>query len=156
MPDLGNATILALTVLIMITASGVGYRWFTSLLALVVGASSILVVIWIIGVDRVAKIPVFGYVAKRFSAFFNPFNDLSGAGHQLANSYYAMSNGGWFGLGLGNSIEKQGYLPEAHTDFVFAIVIEELGFVGASLILALFILLNSSDHFSRYSSKESF
>ena len=91
--------------------------------------------------DRVAKIPVFGYVAKRFSAFFNPFNDLSGAGHQLANSYYAMSNGGWFGLGLGNSIEKQGYLPEAHTDFVFAIVIEELGFVGASLILALLFFL---------------
>ena len=142
MPDLGNATILALTVLIMITASGVGYRWFTSLLALVVGASTIVLgSIWIIGVDRVAKIPVFGYVAKRFSAFFNPFNDLSGAGHQLANSYYAMSNGGWFGLGLGNSIEKQGYLPEAHTDFVFAIVIEELGFVGASLILALLFFL---------------
>ena len=142
MPDLGNATILALTVLIMITASGVGYRWFTSLLGLVVGVSTIVLgSIWIIGVDRVAKIPVFGYVAKRFSAFFNPFNDLSGAGHQLANSYYAMSNGGWFGLGLGNSIEKQGYLPEAHTDFVFAIVIEELGFVGASLILALLFFL---------------
>lgn len=142
MPDLGNATILALTVLIMITSSGVGYRWFTSLLGLVVGASTIVLgSIWIIGVDRVAKIPVFGYVAKRFSAFFNPFNDLSGAGHQLANSYYAMSNGGWFGLGLGNSIEKQGYLPEAHTDFVFAIVIEELGFVGASLILALLFFL---------------
>ena len=142
MPDLGNATILALTVMIMITASGVGYRWFTSLLGLVVGASTIVLgSIWIIGVDRVAKIPVFGYVAKRFSAFFNPFNDLSGAGHQLANSYYAMSNGGWFGLGLGNSIEKQGYLPEAHTDFVFAIVIEELGFVGASLILALLFFL---------------
>lgn len=142
MPDLGNATILALTVLIMITASGVGYRWFTSLLGLVVGVSSIVLgSIWIIGVDRVAKIPVFGYVAKRFSAFFNPFNDLSGAGHQLANSYYAMSNGGWFGLGLGNSIEKQGYLPEAHTDFVFAIVIEELGYVGASLILALLFFL---------------
>lgn len=142
MPDLGNATILALTVLIMITVSGVGYRWFTSLLGLVVGASTLVLgSIWIIGVDRVAKIPVFGYVAKRFSAFFNPFNDLSGAGHQLANSYYAMSNGGWFGLGLGNSIEKQGYLPEAHTDFVFAIVIEELGFVGASLILALLFFL---------------
>ena len=142
MPDLGNATILALTVLIMITASGVGYRWFTSLLGLVVSRSAIILgSIWIIGVDRVAKIPVFGYVAKRFSAFFNPFNDLTGAGHQLANSYYAMSNGGWFGLGLGNSIEKQGYLPEAHTDFVFAIVIEELGFVGASLILALLFFL---------------
>ena len=142
MPDLGNATILALTVFIMITASGVGYRWFTSLLGLVVSGSAIILgSIWIIGVDRVAKIPVFGYVAKRFSAFFNPFNDLTGAGHQLANSYYAMSNGGWFGLGLGNSIEKQGYLPEAHTDFVFAIVIEELGFVGASLILALLFFL---------------
>ena len=142
MPDLGNATILALTVLVMVTVSGVGYRWFTSLLGLVVGTSTLVLgSIWIIGVDRVAKIPVFGYVAKRFSAFFNPFNDLSGAGHQLANSYYAMSNGGWFGLGLGNSIEKQGYLPEAHTDFVFAIVIEELGFVGASLILALLFFL---------------
>ena len=142
MPDLGNATILALTVLVMITVSGVGYRWFTSLLGIVIGAATLVLgSIWIIGVDRVAKIPVFGYVAKRFSAFFNPFNDLSGAGHQLANSYYAMSNGGWFGLGLGNSIEKQGYLPEAHTDFVFAIVIEELGFVGASLILALLFFL---------------
>ena len=134
MPDLGNATILALTVLVMVTVSGVGYRWFTSLLGIVIGAATLVLgSIWIIGVDRVAKIPVFGYVAKRFSAFFNPFNDLSGAGHQLANSYYAMSNG--------NSIEKQGYLPEAHTDFVFAIVIEELGFVGASLILALLFFL---------------
>ena len=142
MPDLGNATILALTVLVMVTVSGVGYRWFTSLLGIVIGAATLVLgSIWIIGVDRVAKIPVFGYVAKRFSAFFNPFNDLLGAGHQLANSYYAMSNGGWFGLGLGNSIEKQGYLPEAHTDFVFAIVIEELGFVGASLILALLFFL---------------
>lgn len=142
MPDLGNATILALTVLMMITVSGIGYRWFTSLLGLVVSGSTIVLgTIWIVGVDRVAKIPLFGYVAKRFSAFFNPFKDLSGAGHQLANSYYAMSNGGWFGLGLGNSIEKQGYLPEAHTDFVFSIVIEELGFVGASLILALLFFL---------------
>lgn len=142
MPDLGNATILALTVLMMITVSGIGYRWFTSLLVLVVSGSTIVLgTIWIVGVDRVAKVPLFGYVAKRFSAFFNPFKDLSGAGHQLANSYYAMSNGGWFGLGLGNSIEKQGYLPEAHTDFVFSIVIEELGFVGASLILALLFFL---------------
>lgn len=142
MPDLGNATILALTTIILITASGIGYRWFTSILGLLVGGSTfILYSIKLIGVERVSKIPVFGYVAKRFSAFFNPFADLSDAGHQLANSYYAMSNGGWFGLGLGNSIEKQGYLPEAHTDFVFSIVIEELGFVGASLILAMLFFL---------------
>ena len=142
MPDLGNATILALTTIILITASGIGYRWFTSILGLLVGGSTlILYSIKLIGVERVSKIPVFGYVAKRFSAFFNPFADLSDSGHQLANSYYAMSNGGWFGLGLGNSIEKQGYLPEAHTDFVFSIVIEELGFVGASLILAMLFFL---------------
>lgn len=142
MPDLGNATILALTTLIMISASGIAYRWFSSLLAMLVGGSTVLLYsIQLIGVERFSKIPVFGYVAKRFSAFYNPFNDLSDSGHQLANSYYAMSNGGWFGLGLGNSIEKQGYLPEAHTDFVFSIVIEELGFVGASLILALLFFL---------------
>ena len=76
-----------------------------------------------------------------FSAFFNPFTDVSGAGHQLDNSYYAIVNGGLFGLGLGNSIEKRGYLPEAQTDFVFSIVIEELGFIGASLILALLFFL---------------
>ena len=142
MPDLGNATILLLTVLIVISTSGIAYRWFSTMLGAVVGGSAaILASIWLIGVKRVEQIPIFGYVAKRFSAFFNPFDDLSGSGHQLANSYYAMSNGGWFGLGLGNSIEKRGYLPEAHTDFVFSIVIEEVGFFGATLILALLFFL---------------
>ncbi|KXT66852.1 Cell division protein FtsW [Streptococcus sp. DD04] len=142
MPDLGNATILFLTVIIMVAVSGIGYRWFSTMLGVILGSSGlVLASIWLIGVERVAKMPLFGYVAKRFSAFFNPFNDLSGSGHQLANSYYAISNGGWFGLGLGNSIEKRGYLPEAHTDFVFSIVIEELGFFGASLILALLFFL---------------
>ena len=142
MPDLGNATILLLTVLIVISTSGIAYRWFSTMLGAVVGGSAaVLASIWLIGVKRVEQIPIFGYVAKRFSAFFNPFDDLSGSGHQLANSYYAMSNGGWFGLGLGNSIEKRGYLPEAHTDFVFSIVIEEVGFFGATLILALLFFL---------------
>lgn len=141
-PDLGNATILILVSLLMYTISGVAYRWFSTILGLLAGASILsLTAIRFIGVEKFSKIPVFGYVAKRFSAFFNPFNDLAGSGHQLANSYYAMVNGGWFGLGLGNSIEKRGYLPEAHTDFVFSIVIEEFGFVGASLILALLFFL---------------
>ena len=141
-PDLGNATILVLVALIMYTVSGIAYRWFLTILAILVGSSSMfLYLIYFIGVDKFSRVPVFGYVAKRFSAFFNPFNDLADAGHQLANSYYAMVNGGWFGLGLGNSIEKRGYLPEAHTDFVFSIVIEEFGLVGASLILALVFFL---------------
>lgn len=141
-PDLGNATILILVSLLMYTISGIAYRWFSTILGLLAGTSIFsLTAIRFIGVEKFSKIPVFGYVAKRFSAFFNPFNDLAGSGHQLANSYYAMVNGGWFGLGLGNSIEKRGYLPEAHTDFVFSIVIEEFGFVGASLILALLFFL---------------
>ena len=141
-PDLGNATIIILTGLIMYSISGIGYHWFSGILVLVTTLSTaVLSFIYVVGVDTVAKIPVFGYVAKRFSAFFNPFDDVQGAGHQLANSYYAMSNGGWFGVGLGNSIEKRGYLPESQTDFVFSIVLEELGYIGGALILALVFFL---------------
>ena len=142
-PDLGNAAIIVLTALIMYSVSGVGYRWFSAILAIVTALSAaFLGLIAVVGVKTMEKVPVFGYVAKRFSAFFNPFDDLTDSGHQLAHSYYAMSNGGWFGRGLGNSIEKAGYLPEATTDFVFSIVIEELGLIGAGLILALLFFLS--------------
>lgn len=142
MPDLGNATILFLTAVVMIGVSGIASRWFSAIVAAILGVSTLFLgFIRLVGVETMAKVPVFGYVARRFSAYFNPFTDVEGAGHQLAHSYYAMSNGGWFGLGLGNSIEKRGYLPEAQTDFVFSIVIEEFGFVGASLILALLFFL---------------
>ena len=141
-PDLGNAAIIVLTALIMYSVSGVGYRWFSAILAIVTALSAaFLGLIAVVGGKTMEKVPVFGYVAKRFSAFFNPFDDLTDSGHQLAHSYYAMSNGGWFGRGLGNSIEKAGYLPEATTDFVFSIVIEELGLIGAGLILALLFFL---------------
>ena len=141
-PDLGNAAIIVLTGLIMYSVSGVAYRWFSAILITVTTLSAgFLGLIFAIGVETMEKVPIFGYVAKRFSAFFNPFDDLTNAGHQLAHSYYAMSNGGWFGRGLGNSIEKGGYLPEATTDFVFSIVMEELGLIGAGLILALLFFL---------------
>lgn len=142
LPDLGNATIISLIIIIMLSVSGIGYRWFsTALMGITVGATVLLGSIWVIGADVVAKIPVFGYISKRFAAFFNPFEDATNAGLQLSNSYYAMSNGGWLGRGLGNSIEKKGYLPEAHTDFAFSIVIEELGLIGASLILAILFFM---------------
>lgn len=142
LPDLGNATIISLIIIIMLSVSGIGYRWFsTALMGITVGATVLLGSIWVIGADVVAKIPVFGYIAKRFAAFFNPFEDATNAGLQLSNSYYAMSNGGWLGRGLGNSIEKKGYLPEAHTDFAFSIVVEELGLIGASLILAILFFM---------------
>lgn len=142
LPDLGNATIVVLIILIMVTISGIGHRWFALGLAGLLASSTLMLgSIKLIGVETVSKIPIFGYVARRFAAFFNPFEDISDAGHQLVNSYYAMSNGGWFGRGLGNSIEKNGYLPEAHTDFAFSIVMEEMGLIGASLILALLFFL---------------
>ncbi|MCB4975909.1 FtsW/RodA/SpoVE family cell cycle protein, partial [Streptococcus mutans] len=141
-PDLGNATIIVLTAIIMYSVSGIGYRWFSALLTGIITLSAIFLgLINMVGVKTMSKVPVFGYVAKRFSAFFNPFKDVTDSGHQLANSYYAMSNGGWLGRGLGNSIEKRGYLPEAQTDFVFSIIIEELGLIGAGLILALIFFL---------------
>ncbi|WP_019803981.1 cell division peptidoglycan polymerase FtsW [Streptococcus mutans] len=141
-PDLGNATIIVLTAIIMYSVSGIGYRWFSALLTGIITLSAVFLgLINIVGVKTMSKVPVFGYVAKRFSAFFNPFKDVTDSGHQLANSYYAMSNGGWLGRGLGNSIEKRGYLPEAQTDFVFSIIIEELGLIGAGLILALIFFL---------------
>ena len=83
--------ILALVALICIHLVGLliaGSRLF--LLLLTGGSMLSLSVIRFVGVENFSRIPVFGYVAKRFSAFFNPFNDLAGAGHQLANSYYAM------------------------------------------------------------------
>ncbi|HFI0425115.1 TPA: FtsW/RodA/SpoVE family cell cycle protein [Streptococcus suis] len=142
LPDLGNATIIALIMVVMISVSGISYRWFSSaVLAIVAVATFVLGTIRILGVEAVEKIPLFGYIARRFSAFFDPFGNATGSGLQLTHSYYAMSNGGWLGRGLGNSIEKKGYLPEAHTDYAFSIVVEELGFVGASLILGLLFFL---------------
>lgn len=82
-----------------------------------------------------------GYRAQRFIAFMNPFGNASGSGSQLVNSYYAISNGGIFGVGLGNSVQKMGYLPEPNTDFIMAITSEELGLVGVSVILILLLIL---------------
>ena len=71
--------------------------------------------------------------------FWDPWDDLYGSDYQLAHSLFAFGNGGFFGVGLGQSIQKQLYLPEAHTDFILAIIAEELGFFGV-LILCFFIL----------------
>lgn len=82
-----------------------------------------------------------GYRMQRFIAFMNPFGNASGSGSQLVNSYYAISNGGIFGVGLGNSVQKMGYLPEPNTDFIMAITSEELGLVGVTVILVLLLVL---------------
>ncbi|GGC82940.1 FtsW/RodA/SpoVE family cell cycle protein [Enterococcus wangshanyuanii] len=139
-PDLGNAAILTLIAIIMILACGVNYMY-----TYVVGGAGILGSIFIIEaliLSKGAFIPAkYQYVYKRFAIFLNPFTDERNAGHQLANSYYAINNGGWFGKGLGNSIQKKGFLPEAHSDFIFAITIEELGLLVSLIILALLMFM---------------
>ena len=84
---------------------------------------------------------IFPYVRDRFAAWLNPFADASDTGWQIVQSLYAIGSGGMLGLGLGNSRQKYLYLPEEHNDFIFSVYCEELGFIGAMLLLALFALL---------------
>ncbi|XKM13069.1 cell division protein FtsW [Orbaceae bacterium ac157xtp] len=81
------------------------------------------------------------YRMLRFMTFLDPWKDQTGSGYQLTNSLMAIGYGGFFGEGLGNSAQKTGYLPEAHTDFVFSIIAEELGYVGVIVLLTLLFFL---------------
>ena len=80
---------------------------------------------------------------KRFESYQNPFKDAGDSGFQVVNSYLAIGSGGLFGLGLGESVQKYGYLPETHTDFIMAIIAEELGIFGVLFVVLLlsFIVL---------------
>lgn len=138
-PDVGGATILILLVAVMTLISGISYR-ISELVAIVGGILAVLGTEFIMLFGN--KIPfVKDYIYNRFAVFKNPFVDSLNGGHQLANSYYALHNGGWWGLGLGNSIQKKGFLPEAHTDFIFSIVVEELGVIGALVLLGILFFM---------------
>jgi len=82
-----------------------------------------------------------GFRGARFAAWLDPFSDPSNTGYQIIQSLYAVASGGMFGLGLGQSRQKLGFIPEAHNDIIFSIICEELGFFGASVILILFAIL---------------
>jgi len=88
-----------------------------------------------------AAISFLDYARQRVQTWLDPFSDPRGDGYQIIQSLYAIGSGGALGLGFGNSRQKYLYLPEAHNDFIFAIVCEELGFIGAIIILSLFALL---------------
>jgi cell division protein FtsW len=81
------------------------------------------------------------YRVARLTSFLDPFADPFGTGYQLANALMAVGRGGWFGVGLGASVQKLEFLPEAHTDFILAVISEELGFVGVCAVVALYTLL---------------
>lgn len=137
-PDFGNAAIIALLLIVMLMISGINYL-YGYIIAFGTFAFSILTM-FIIRITNGSFLPA--HVASRFAVFLNPFKDEFGDGHQLVNGYYAMFNGRLFGLGLGNSIQKKGFLSfAASTDFIFAIVVEELGLIGAICILGLLLFL---------------
>ncbi len=94
-----------------------------------------------IGIGGAAAISFLDYARQRVTTWLDPFSDPKGDGYQIIQSLYAIGSGGLLGLGFGNSRQKYLYLPEAHNDFIFAIVCEELGFIGAIIILVLFALL---------------
>lgn len=81
------------------------------------------------------------YRVQRITSFMNPFEDLQGAGYQLASSYVSIASGGLFGAGLGNSVQKLGYLPEAHTDFIMSVIVEELGIIGITIVVGCYLVI---------------
>ncbi|MFH5810932.1 FtsW/RodA/SpoVE family cell cycle protein [Companilactobacillus sp. FL22-1] len=137
-PDIGGALILSLITLVLITSSTIPGKLISQLVA-------ILITLFVAALVVITKFPPafvrHNYAYQRFLAMEHPFQLEQHAGAQLVNSFYAISNGGIFGVGLGNSIQKRGYLPEPHTDFIMAIISEELGFVGVLVILGLLMII---------------
>lgn len=127
-PDFGSAVLLVLTVFIMLFIAGVAITRLLGLGGIAVG----------LGVWAIISEP---YRANRIAAFFDPWLVKYEGGYQLTQSLIALGRGDWSGLGLGRSIQKLSYLPEAHTDFLFAVLGEELGFIGALTVVGLFLLL---------------
>jgi cell division protein FtsW len=126
--DLGTTVILCGSVFLLLFVAGVRMKWLA-----IGGAGGVLMSLALIFGE--------GYRKTRFLSYTNPGADPSGAGYQLIQGYIALGSGGWFGVGLGASRQKWGSVPNAHTDFIFAILGEELGLVGEFVVLALFGLL---------------
>ena len=127
----GTLLILAIGAVLMFVG-GTGLRWFA--LAGGLGAAAI--------AAAVVLLPqLVPYATDRLASWRDPFADPLGEGHQTIQSLYAIASGGLAGLGLGNSRQKYLYVPEPQNDFIFSILCEELGFIGAALVVALFLLL---------------
>ncbi|MBN1378467.1 MAG: putative lipid II flippase FtsW [Gammaproteobacteria bacterium] len=127
-PDFGSAVVLLLTALGMMYLAGVRLWQFASLLLC---ASSVFAMLAVSSPYRL----------QRLTAFLDPWSDPFNTGFQLTQSLIAFGSGGWTGVGLGRSVQKLFYLPEAHNDFLFAILAEELGLIGVVLVLCLFGIL---------------
>lgn len=127
-PDFGSSTLLLSITAGMLVLGGVNLpRMATPVL---------------LGMGGMAALAIFEpYRLRRITSFWDPWADQLGSGYQLTNALMAIGRGEWSGVGLGASIQKLNYLPEAHTDFIFSVIAEELGFGGVCLVLALYALL---------------
>jgi cell division protein FtsW len=124
-PDLGTVIALCVMVGAMLLVAGAPVRMLG-------GASAI------VGALVVVAIWLEPYRRSRIFSFLNPWHDAQGAGFQIVQAMIGIGSGGFFGKGLGQGVEKVFYLPEAHTDMIFAIIGEELGLVGAALVIAAY------------------
>ena len=128
-PHLSGTILIVSIALVMMFVGGVKYRYYVALL--IVAALGVLLVILYGGI---------GYVEARLASWLDPFSDPQGDTYQTVQSLLAIGSGGFTGLGLGNSRQKYLYLPEPQNDFIFSIVCEELGFIGAVVLVTLFAL----------------
>ena len=127
-PDFGATVVIMSTVLGMTFLCGARFTQFFSFVTLFAGAALLLVI-------------TSPYRMQRLVSFANPWADPFDSGFQLTQSLIAIGTGGWFGTGLGGSVQKLFYLPESHTDFLFAVLSEELGFAGVSLVVMLYAVI---------------
>ena len=127
-PDFGTVVLIATTVLLMLYVGG----------GRPVHIATSLVGVGIIGGLLIAS---HTYRVRRMLAFLNPWDDPQNSGFQIIQSFIALGTGGWFGRGLGESLQKRLFLPDAHTDFIFAIIGEELGLWGAISVLTIFLMI---------------
>ncbi len=127
-PDFGASVVIMVTVLGMTFLAGVRFTQFVAVMSLLGSAAAMLVV-------------MSPYRMQRLTAFVNPWIDPYDSGFQLTQSLIAIGSGSWTGTGLGASVQKLFYLPEAYTDFLFAILAEELGLIGVVVVICLYAAL---------------
>lgn len=127
-PDLGTVIVMFSTSVVLLFLAGAKLWQFFGLIFTGLAAISVLIV-------------YSEYRWRRVTSYLDPWADPFGSGYQLTQSLMAFGRGGWSGQGLGNSVQKLEYLPEAHTDFIFAVIAEELGLLGVFLVLSLLFLL---------------
>ena len=127
-PDFGAFVVIVTIAMGILFLGGMNWRLFAGLIVMS-------------GIGFVLLVLMSPYRMQRVLGFMDPWADPFGKGYQLSHALIAFGRGEWFGVGLGASVEKLMYLPEAHTDFLLAVIGEELGFVGVCLVLALFVFL---------------